>query len=128
MRVRPRSSEKNAWLLSPPSIVLLLSSPEMPRKLIKPKLPSGTEPGVRSAKFGPATPVDGQFVDGRLVDVGGEFFGLDLTAAAAATMSTVAVAAPTLQHRLDVAQTSDLDYHLIQFELGEPGGGDGDDV
>ena len=32
--MRPRSSEKNAWLLSPPSIVLLLRRPEIPRKLI----------------------------------------------------------------------------------------------
>src|SRR5258707_13272557 len=52
MRVRPRSSEKKAWLLSPPSTVLLLSKGLMPRKLMRPKpLPSLTAPGVRRAKL-----------------------------------------------------------------------------
>src|SRR5690242_21812164 len=59
MRVRPRSSAKNAWLLSPPSIVLLFSRPEMPRKLIKPNVPSGTAPGVSSAKLDQRRPLMG---------------------------------------------------------------------
>ena len=37
-------------MLSPPSTVLLFNSPEMPRKLTRPKLPSGAAPGVISAK------------------------------------------------------------------------------
>src|SRR5215213_5052257 len=59
MRVRPRSSAKNAWLLSPPSIVLLFSKPEMPRKLIRPNVPSGTAPGVNNAKFDQRRPLIG---------------------------------------------------------------------
>jgi hypothetical protein len=49
---------EESWLLSPPSIVLLFSKPEMPRKLIKPKVPSGTEPGVSMAKVRPAASID----------------------------------------------------------------------
>src|SRR6185436_53253 len=59
MRVRPRSSAKNAWLLSPPSIVLLFNNPEIPRKLIKPKVPSGTAPGVSRAKLDQRRPLMG---------------------------------------------------------------------
>ena len=62
MRVRPRSSEKNAWLLSPPSTVLLFSSPEMPRKLINPNVPSGTVPGVRIAKLDQRRPLVGRLL------------------------------------------------------------------
>src|SRR5215510_13849873 len=95
MRVRPRSSEKNAWLLSPPSIVLLFSSPEIPRKLIKPKVPSGVEPGVKRAKSDQRRPLMGN----PLIAVWSmlEVNSLDsrLTAAALATMSTAAVAPPT---------------------------------
>src|SRR5262249_4405498 len=95
MRVRPRSSEKNAWLLSPPSTVLLFSSPETPRKLINPKVLSGTEPGVRRAKSDHRRPLMGN----SLIDVWLIFVvkSLDsvLTAAALATMSTAAAAAPT---------------------------------
>ncbi len=51
MVVRPRSSEKNAWLLSAPSTVLLLSSAPMPRKESRPlALESGVTPGVSRAK------------------------------------------------------------------------------
>src|SRR3712207_8637329 len=62
MRVRPRSSAKNAWLLSPPSIVLLLSRPEMPRKEMRPNVPSGTAPGVRSAKLDQRRPLMGRLL------------------------------------------------------------------
>src|SRR6185295_6957309 len=63
--VRPRSSAKKAWLLSPPSIVLLFRSPEMPRKLIRPKVPSGTAPGESSAKLDQRRPLIGS----SLIDV-----------------------------------------------------------
>src|SRR5688572_29314614 len=59
MRVRPRTSAKNAWLLSPPSMVLLFSKPEIPRKLIKPNVPSGTAPGVNNAKLDQRRPLIG---------------------------------------------------------------------
>src|SRR5918993_3764262 len=59
LRVRPLSSEKKPWLLSPPSTVLLLSKPEIPRKLMRPKLPSGTAPGVRIAKLDQRRPLTG---------------------------------------------------------------------
>src|SRR6266481_1710479 len=72
MRVRPRSSLKKAWLLSAPSTVLLLSRPEMPRKLTRPKPPSGNGAGSGEREGGPAAAVDGQIVDGRVVDIGGE--------------------------------------------------------
>ena len=57
--MRPRSSEKKPWLLSPPSTVLLFSRPEMPRKLIRPKLPSGAALGVRIAKLDQRRPLTG---------------------------------------------------------------------
>src|SRR4051812_34623537 len=50
-RVRPRSSDQYAVLLSPPSTVLLFNKPEMPRKEMRPKEPSGAAPGVLSAKL-----------------------------------------------------------------------------
>src|SRR5713101_5646445 len=59
MRVRPFSSEKKAWLLSPPSTVLLFNNPEIPRKLSRPKLPSGTTPGVSRAKVDQRRPLMG---------------------------------------------------------------------
>src|SRR5260370_29242658 len=59
MRVRPRSSEKNAWLLSPPSRVLLFNRPEIPRKLTRPKFPSATAPGVLKAKYDQRRPFIG---------------------------------------------------------------------
>src|SRR5216683_5647477 len=61
MRVRPRSSLKKAWLLSAPSTVLLLSKPEMPRKLTRPKPPSGTAPGVERANVDQRRPLMGKF-------------------------------------------------------------------
>src|SRR5215831_5726617 len=95
MRVRPRSSEKNAWLLSPPSTVLLFSSPETPRKLIKPKVWSGTEPGVRRAKSDHRRPLIGSsLIDIWLIFVVNSLDSV-LTAPALATMSTAADAAPT---------------------------------
>src|SRR5712691_1028530 len=60
MRVRPFSSAKNAWLLSPPSTVLLFSSPDTPRKLTSPKLPSGTAPGVDNANVDHLRPLIGR--------------------------------------------------------------------
>src|SRR5215831_15661492 len=95
MRVRPRSSEKNAWLLSPPSTVLLFSSPETPRKLIKPKVWSGTEPGVRRAKSDHRRPLIGSsLIDIWLIFVVNSLDSV-LTAPALATMSTAADAPPT---------------------------------
>ena len=37
----------------------MLSNPEMPRKLMRPKLASGTVPGVSSAKFDQRAPLMG---------------------------------------------------------------------
>src|SRR5258708_34141555 len=66
MRVRPRSSEKKAWLLSAPSTVLLFSKALIPRKLSRPKpLPLLTTVGVNSAKFDQRPPLMGRL----LIDV-----------------------------------------------------------
>jgi hypothetical protein len=40
-------------------MVLLFSKPEMPRKLIKPNVPSGTAPGVNKAKLDQRRPLIG---------------------------------------------------------------------
>src|SRR5688572_25951004 len=93
--VRPASSAKNAWLLSPPSTVLLLSSPEMPRKLINPKLPSGTEPGVRMTKFDQRRPLMGSSLMAVWLMLEVNSLDSRLTAPVAATMSTATDAAPT---------------------------------
>src|ERR1035441_2541334 len=62
MRVRPFSSAKNAWLLSPPSTVLLFSRPEIPRKLTSPKPPSVDAPGVARAKLNQRRPLMGRLL------------------------------------------------------------------
>src|SRR5262245_54642872 len=62
MRVRPRSSEKKAWLLSAPSTVLLLRRTLMPRRLIRPKpLELLTALGVRRVKLDQRPPLIGRF-------------------------------------------------------------------
>ena len=59
--MRPRSSEKYAWLLSAPSTVLLFSRTLMPRKLSRPKpSPLETTPGVSSAKLDQRLPLMGR--------------------------------------------------------------------
>src|SRR6185369_8759242 len=95
MRVRPRSSEKKAWLLSPPSIVLLLSKPEIPRKLINPNVPSGTALGERTAKLDQRRPLIGN----SLIDVWLKLLllplSLVLTTGASDVTCTSAVAVPS---------------------------------
>ena len=59
--MRPRSSAKNACVLSPPSTVLLFRNPEIPRKLIRPNVPSGAAPGVLSTKFDQRRALTGRF-------------------------------------------------------------------
>src|SRR6185295_1875061 len=95
MRVRPRSSAKKAWLLSPPSMVLLFSRPEMPRKLIKPNVPSGTAPGVNNAKLDQRRPLIGSsLIDVWLMLVEKSCCVVLRTGASALT-STVPVTGPT---------------------------------
>src|SRR5574338_1481918 len=95
MRVRPRSSAKNAWLLSPPSIVLLFSNPEMPRKLIKPNVPSGTAPGVNRAKLDQRRPLIGSsLIEVWLMLLEKSCWVVLITGASALT-STVPVIGPT---------------------------------
>jgi hypothetical protein len=94
--VRPRSSEKNAWLLSPPSTVLLFSSPEIPRKLIRPKLPSGTAPGVRMAKLDQRRPFTGSSLMEVWLMLVEKSCCVVLITGASALTSTVPVTGPTL--------------------------------
>src|SRR5690242_13349327 len=62
-RVRPRSSEKNAWLLSAPSTVLLLSRVLIPRKLTRPKpFESFTTPGVSTENADHRPPLMGRLL------------------------------------------------------------------
>src|SRR5690242_14595089 len=95
MRVRPRSSAKNAWLLSPPSIVLLFSRPEMPRKLIKPNVPSGTAPGVSSAKLDQRRPLMGSSLIEVWLTLLEKSCCVVLMTGASALTSTVPVTGPT---------------------------------
>src|SRR5690242_14737804 len=95
MRVRPRSSAKNAWLLSPPSIVLLFSRPEMPRKLIKPNVPSGTAPGVSSAKLDQRRPLMGSSLIEVWLTLLEKSCCVVLITGASALTSTVPVTGPT---------------------------------
>src|SRR5215475_11697011 len=95
MRVRPRSSEKNAWLLSPPSTVLLFSSPEIPRKLIRPNVASGTELGVRRAKSDQRRPLIGNSLMAVWLMLVVKSLDSRLTAPPPETISTLAAAAPT---------------------------------
>ena len=94
--MRPRSSEKNAWLLSPPSTVLLFSKPEMPRKLIRPKLPSGTAPGVRMAKLDQRRPFTGSSLMEVWLMLVEKSCCVVLITGASALTSTVPVTGPTL--------------------------------
>src|SRR6185369_6564137 len=95
MRVRPRSSAKKAWLLSPPSIVLLFSRPEIPRKLIKPNVPSGTAPGVNNAKLDQRRPLIGSsLIEVWLMLLEKSCWVVLMTGASALT-STVPVTGPT---------------------------------
>src|SRR6185369_795566 len=95
LRVRPRSSEKNPWLLSPPSTVLLLRSPEMPRKLIRPKLPSGVALGVRIAKLDQRRPFTGSSLIEVWLRLVEKSCCVVLITGASALTSTVPVTGPT---------------------------------
>src|SRR5216684_4789385 len=96
MRVRPFSSEKKAWLLSPPSTVLLFNNPEIPRKLSRPKLPSGTTPGVNSAKVDQRRPLMGNSLMDFSSTLEAKSAWLVLTRGTSAETFTVAEVEPTL--------------------------------
>src|SRR5579859_1818004 len=90
MRVRPRSSEKNDWLLSAPSMVLLLSRVLMPRKLSRPKaLESLTTPGVSSEKLDQRPPLLGRLEIATWFSVGANSGEVVLICGASAVTSTV---------------------------------------
>ena len=108
MRVRPFSSAKNAWLLSPPSTVLLFNSPETPRKLTSPKFPSGTAPGVESAKVDQRLPLIGKLsMVVELIFVEKSARSVVITGASAvATMVSVCVCTPRVASKVVVRPTS----------------------
>src|SRR5580765_5896517 len=94
-RVRPRSSEKNAWLLSAPSTVLLFSKVLVPRKLSNPKpLALATTPGVRTAKLDQRPPLIGRFEIAVWFNVGAKSADVVLIWGASAVTSTVSVLLP----------------------------------
>src|SRR5689334_20303058 len=94
-RVRPRSSEKNAWLLSAPSTVLLFSNVLMPRKLRRPKpLELATTPGVSTAKLDQRPPLIGRLEIAVWFSVGANSAEVVLIAGASAVTSTVSVLLP----------------------------------
>src|SRR6478672_2582078 len=94
-RVRPRSSEKKAWLLSAPSTVLLFKSVLMPRKLRRPKpLVSLTTPGVRMAKLDQRPPLMGRLAMAVWSSVGANSGEVELIWGASALTSTVSVVLP----------------------------------
>src|ERR1041385_208273 len=95
-RVRPRSSEKKAWLLSAPSTVLLLSSVLMPRKRERPKpLALLTTPGVRSAKLDQRPPLIGRLEIATWFRVGANSGEVVLICGTSALTSTVSDVPPT---------------------------------
>ena len=121
MRVRPRSSAKNARLLSPLSIVLLFSKPEMPRKLIKPKLPSGTAPGVNKAKLDQRRPLIGSsLIEVWLILVENLCCEVLMTGASALT-STVPVTGPTLSATFEARLAPDFNHDVFTRHRTEAG-------
>jgi hypothetical protein len=113
MRVRPRSSAKNAWLLSPPSMVLLFSRPEMPRNEMRPKVPSG---------------VDRQVVDRGLVDVGREVLLLRVDDGRFARHLDGLLRAGDAERDVDGCDAADLNDDLLLGEGGKARGVDHDGV
>src|SRR6266481_3810968 len=96
MRVRPRSSEKKAWLLSPPSTVLLFRRVLMPPKLMSPKpLASLTAPGVSKAKLDQRPPLMGRLLMAFWSIVGANSAELVLTCGTSALTTIVAPAEAT---------------------------------
>src|SRR3981189_3492541 len=105
MRVRPRSSEKKAWLLSPPSTVLLFRRVLMPRKLIRPKpLASLTAPGVSKAKLDQRPPLMGRLLMAFWSVVGGNSAAEVLACGTSALTTIVAPAEATLR-RAEISVT-----------------------
>src|SRR5947209_20076551 len=97
MRVRPRSSEKKAWLLSAPSTVLLFRSTLMPRKLMRPKpLLLLTAAGVSSEKLDQRPPLIGRFSIAIWLTVGAKSGEVVLICGASPLTSTVSVV-PTVR-------------------------------
>src|SRR6266849_10071279 len=98
MRVRPRSSLKNAWLLSAPSMVLLFSSELIPRKLNRPKpLELLTAVGVSSAKSDQRPPLMGKLLMAVWSRVGANSGEFVLTCGNSALTTTVAPAEATFR-------------------------------
>src|ERR1041385_1510117 len=94
-RVRRRSSEKKAWLLSAPSTVLLFSRVLMPRKLKRPNpLESLTTPGVSAAKLDQRPPLIGKLEIAVWFKVGAKSADVVLICGASALTSTVSVLLP----------------------------------
>src|SRR6478672_4220873 len=94
-RVRPRSSEKKAWLLSAPSTVLLFRSVLMPRKLSSPNpLELATTPGVSTAKLDQRPPLMGRLEIATWFNVGANSGVDELICGASALTSTVSVLLP----------------------------------
>src|SRR5262249_46665642 len=81
--------------------------------------------GRQKGEIRPAPPVDRQPVDGRLVDVGSEFFGLSIDRRCASDDFDGGRRRADAQYCVNAAQTSDLDHELLLFVFGKAGGGDG---
>src|SRR5260370_32945198 len=95
IRGRLLSGEKRVGWLAPPSTVLLFSNPEIPRKLSRPKLPSGTTPGVSRAKVDQRRPLMGNSLMDFSSTLEAKSAWLVLTRGASAETFTVEEAAPT---------------------------------
>src|ERR1700676_1955531 len=120
MRVRPFSSEKKDWLLSPPSTVLLFRRPEIPRKLMSPKPPSTAVPGVDKAKLNQRRPLMGRLLmDVWLMLVAKSCCSV-LTTGAELLMVTVSVVPATERDRSMGVTRPTSTTMLVRFEVARP--------